>query len=425
MPSLSGPLDARTRPVSGSASHPATIGLRATARHLPASRRMSASPAPHDVTIRAHQLIAFATAHAACLTPFEYPDLDAWRTALCTATRDFLGGTAAQASLFPLDGVPRLHSPEIDPVHITTYLRDWLPHDLVLDHVTRHGIRTFGRSSLAREVPALDAAMRTSPLYQEFYRDIGTVDAIGIVQTGELNAQLVVHHSRFGDPAFADGVPLMRLLEPAFLAGVRAIVDAKATNGAFTRLIDDLPGAIGLYAPDGRRLHWNTALRRLLEESPAAKSIERALGALARELAPTGSRARTPSASPTMCALVASHRITGTIARLGIDGSPPLIMLRVDPLAAAGVTAAGPVALTTRSPDAIALLQPLTPRQRDVAVLIASGHSNAEVARQLQVSPFTARRHTEQVLARLGVHSRLQAAALLAPLLRPDPPRDA
>ena len=53
----------------------------------------------------------------------------------------------------------------------------------------------------------------------------------------------------------------------------------------------------------------------------------------------------------------------------------------------------------------------LTPREMQVAMLLAEGHSNEDVAAALAVSPHTARHHTQHVLAKLGVHSRAQAGA--------------
>lgn len=55
----------------------------------------------------------------------------------------------------------------------------------------------------------------------------------------------------------------------------------------------------------------------------------------------------------------------------------------------------------------------LTARQTAVARLIAEGCSNAEIARRLSVSYFTARNHTEQVLAKLGVPSRSAVGAVV------------
>jgi DNA-binding CsgD family transcriptional regulator len=55
----------------------------------------------------------------------------------------------------------------------------------------------------------------------------------------------------------------------------------------------------------------------------------------------------------------------------------------------------------------------MTPREVEVAMLIAEGCSNSTVARRLGISPHTARHHTQRVLGKLGVHSRAQAGARL------------
>ena len=55
----------------------------------------------------------------------------------------------------------------------------------------------------------------------------------------------------------------------------------------------------------------------------------------------------------------------------------------------------------------------LTPREREVVVLAAEGLTNAEIARQLWISPGTVRRHLENVFAKLEVHTRTAAIARL------------
>lgn len=57
----------------------------------------------------------------------------------------------------------------------------------------------------------------------------------------------------------------------------------------------------------------------------------------------------------------------------------------------------------------------LTARQRQLLTLVARGYSNAQVARTLGISALTVRTHLEQAYARLGVHSRGEAVALLRP----------
>ena len=57
----------------------------------------------------------------------------------------------------------------------------------------------------------------------------------------------------------------------------------------------------------------------------------------------------------------------------------------------------------------------LTSRQWELLRLLASGHSNAEIARELVVSTHTIRKHLENIFARLGVTSRTAAVAKAFP----------
>jgi DNA-binding NarL/FixJ family response regulator len=52
----------------------------------------------------------------------------------------------------------------------------------------------------------------------------------------------------------------------------------------------------------------------------------------------------------------------------------------------------------------------LTPREREILVLVAQGKSNRDVADTLVISERTARTHVSKVLAKLGLTSRTQAA---------------
>ena len=57
---------------------------------------------------------------------------------------------------------------------------------------------------------------------------------------------------------------------------------------------------------------------------------------------------------------------------------------------------------------------PLTPRELQVARLVAGGRSNKEIAAELVISQRTAEGHVERILAKLGFTSRAQAAAWVA-----------
>lgn len=55
----------------------------------------------------------------------------------------------------------------------------------------------------------------------------------------------------------------------------------------------------------------------------------------------------------------------------------------------------------------------LTAREAQVALLIAERYPHAEIAKQLAISPNTARRHAERVLKKLGVNRRQDVAKAL------------
>ena len=58
-------------------------------------------------------------------------------------------------------------------------------------------------------------------------------------------------------------------------------------------------------------------------------------------------------------------------------------------------------------------LEVLTGREREVAVAIAQGLSNAEIGRRLLMSEATVKAHVSRVLAKLGLTNRVQAAILV------------
>ena len=64
----------------------------------------------------------------------------------------------------------------------------------------------------------------------------------------------------------------------------------------------------------------------------------------------------------------------------------------------------------------------LSPREREVAILVAQGLSNRDSAEQLVLSERTAENHVQRVLNRLGLRSRAQVAlwAVKHGLLSPE-----
>lgn len=96
------------------------------------------------------------------------------------------------------------------------------------------------------------------------------------------------------------------------------------------------------------------------------------------------------------------------------DADPEEVVIAVE-AAAAGDVHLNPVVarrLTRRMTAPTVGLNALTGREREILALVAQGHSNRDIARHLVISERTARTHVSNVLAKLKLTSRTQAALL-------------
>jgi DNA-binding CsgD family transcriptional regulator len=206
----------------------------------------------------------------------------------------------------------------------------------------------------------------------------------------------------------------LTLLCPAVAASVRSRADAARERHTLTRLLDAMGQGVALYDMDGTLLHENPALGRLLSRDPERARLSRASAAAARGVAARSVAERvfprfTPTGDGTPCPELRLQVDTGTgryalHARLiGPDASPTggTVAVTLEPSAA-------------REPAApLRKRFGLTDRELDVTHLLSAGKSNADIAVALGISPYTARHHTESVLAKLGVRSRAEVPRLV------------
>ncbi|MCX5435341.1 response regulator transcription factor [Streptomyces sp. NBC_00063] len=68
------------------------------------------------------------------------------------------------------------------------------------------------------------------------------------------------------------------------------------------------------------------------------------------------------------------------------------------------------------TPELAPELAGLSPRERDILALIGDGLTNREIGKRLYLSEKTVKNHISRLLAKLGVHRRVQAAVLATQL---------
>ena len=192
-------------------------------------------------------------------------------------------------------------------------------------------------------------------------------------------------------------------------------------------LVDSLAIPASLHDVEGRIVHMNEAAERASGKSNAqwlGRHFTEPLPPEARENVAAQFRRAVERGEPT------------DFETVFVDESGQLRGVRAQhlPLRVGGVVVGVLIlAFDARRPPSGSIgLEPqprLTPRQREILSLIASGLSTAEIATQLTISPETVRNHLRSLFSELRVHTRLEAIAmaqrvgLLAPqALGPQPP---
>jgi DNA-binding NarL/FixJ family response regulator len=106
-----------------------------------------------------------------------------------------------------------------------------------------------------------------------------------------------------------------------------------------------------------------------------------------------------------------------------LKGGEPAELLQAVRVVASGESLLAPsvtrrlIEAYTARPDAateppIEGLDELTPREHEVLRLVAAGLTNGEIAKDLQLSPLTAKTHVSRILMKLGARDRVQLVVM-------------
>jgi DNA-binding CsgD family transcriptional regulator len=344
--------------------------------------------------------------------PFEFAGFDDWSSAASESLRGLLGADKATFAVSE-GGHLHGHSEVIAPAA----LREYIDHYLVAD---KFGLLTRGLKLGAGNRALCWGAHRREILRSAYWHDLvrparafDTVILCASVDPAAGIANLQFYHDRETGPKFGPrGLAIVRAVFPAFASGSRTWVALQGYSKQLSTLVDTMPVGVVLARMDGRIVHENASVKRMLASIPSENTLRGAITECIDRFRRAWS-SREPAVSPAPPRPTASeywvsgHTFRLSTSFLGRDVLPGggAIVVVVEPL--------GP------PPFPAGLLRDrynLTRREIEVARLLAEGETNLEVAAALGVSAATARHHTESVMLKLGVSARGKIAVIVAAL---------
>jgi DNA-binding CsgD family transcriptional regulator len=247
--------------------------------------------------------------------------------------------------------------------------------------------------------------LEDSRVFQEYMKPIGVVDPFTI-QVGLPGGAAIVslgHRDTSRVMVKREEVWLMaHFLTTALEAGSNVLHRLQQSRSGVTQLIDAVGIPMSVFTFDGREITRNGALCRLLardEQSDLAEQIR--LLAVQTGASSTGGRINHPGLRLVRTA-TREYVLRATHLDVGVFGREPAVMVTTEPV-------------SPELPSAGQLVEgfSLTPREAQVALLLARGDSNRSVAERLGISPATVRTHAEHLFEKLGVRTRKALALKL------------
>jgi DNA-binding CsgD family transcriptional regulator len=357
--------------------------------------------------LSAGDIAALERASTALLSPFAFESASAWRRAACRAVEACVGGDGSSFAL-PIAGEPLIAaSADIErALHALFPPPAWIVEAL-----------TVRRRALSLSVADWDElfdvnVVRRAPFYHDVVRPHHLMaPLVMLAETGEdpLPAAVSVYFADERSAAIAAPrrKQLLRLLYPAFRAGLDVYLSFRHNAAALTALVEDAGIGVVIFEPPDLRARENEFFGQLMSCEPERDRVRveviRAVRGASNLRRPSGSSSRSRPTNTEVRTACARYRLSATF--LSGHGS------RESVLATVLVERLGDRPLTGRELGARFLL---TRREIETAMLVRHGLPTRQIAIELGVSLNTARRHVEKILFKLDVTNRTAAAAKIS-----------
>lgn len=267
----------------------------------------------------------------------------------------------------------------------------------------QHRIIRAAGACAVHDAPLHDMVLREQlNIYQEVFRDpqIDRQMALSVPLPQGESMLIAGYENSRAAPFNGKRHQMLKLLVPAFEAGIRFRQRVAGAEQRVVAMIDAVDTALLLFDQCGRLVHRSHAFAQLCRRNALSEEDMRTLCVTAQALVHD---AQDPAAdAPLMCARTVALRSGAYVLRLTtLDRATTGTLVSVER------DASFPSAHTIQQHFG------LTPRQSEVALLMAEGHTDAEIADRLFISVNTVHRHVAQVLKKLDVSSRSAVALAL------------
>jgi DNA-binding CsgD family transcriptional regulator len=374
---------------------------------------------PMNLTLSSEELVRLEKALSILLSPLDYQTTDGWRSAACRAVKELMGVGKA-IFLLTSERDRALFTEDVSDQALSEYTAYYYRLDeaaALMRNVTTYA---ESRVSICNRLNNGERRFLRSEIYHDWYHRHGMDDTVQMgfsekpanYQTvfPAADALLGCYDDRLNANSCGErGLALVRLLLPAFTAGVRTCIRVSSLKTVLARTVDELVEGIMICERSGAIMHRNVALTRVLAEDPEGNRIQIEMEIVGRTLAsllagPAKSH-QSGIGAPLLREITTSrarYRIRGSMADDGLFGRGSAILVILEET-------------TPQFPSEQVLQQRfgLTRKEARVALLMGEGKSTEAIARSMFISSHTARHHAEQVRLKLGVKSRAEIPLIL------------